>query len=79
MPVVLKPEMFIISLSFKDGAVDMKADTVLESLETKTVFWYESIVVSTEVTFFPNILLTETLKPPPFVFVLSNTAVSPTS
>ena len=50
--------MFIISLSFKDGAVDINAEIVLGSLEIKTVFWNVSIVVWTEVTSFPNTLLT---------------------
>ena len=77
--VVLNPEIIILSLSFKEGAVEIYADTVLGFFQTKTVFSNVSTVVLIDVISFPVTLLTDTLNPPPLVSVLSNTALSPTS
>lgn len=79
MLVVLNPETITLSLSFRDGAVEIKADTVSGLVQTKTVLSYVSTVVLTDVISFPVILLTDTLRPPPLVLVLSNMALSPTS
>ena len=77
--VVLKPDITTLSLSFRLGAVEIYADTWLGSLQTKIVFSKVSIVVTIELISFPDTLFTDTLKPPPFVPVLSNIAESPTS
>ena len=77
--VVDNPEIIILSPSFKEGAVEMNAETVLPFFQVNIVLSKTSTVVSIEVTSFPAILFTVTLKPPPFVPVLSNTALSPIS
>ena len=79
IPVVLNPDITTLSLLFKDGAVEIYADTVFGLAYTKTTFSKVLSVVLIDVISFPLILLTDTLKPPPFVFVLSNIAASPTS
>ena len=76
--VVLNPEITTLSPPFKLGAVEINADTCEGSLQIK-VASKVSIVVSTDIMSFPSTLFTETLKPPPFVSVLSNVATSPTS
>ena len=58
--VVLNPETIILSLSFIDGAVEIKADTVLLFFETKTVLSNVSTVVLIDVISFPVTLLTDT-------------------
>ena len=78
IPVVDNPEMRTLSPSFNGGDVEIWADTV-PLFQTKTTSSKVSIVVSIEVISLPDILSTETLNPPPFVFVLSNIAESPTS
>ena len=77
--VVLRPDITTLSPPFKSGAVEIYAETWDGSLQTNTVFSKVSTVVSIEVISFPDTLFTDTLNPPPFVFVLSNTAESPTS
>ena len=42
MLVVLNPETITLSLSFRDGAVEIKADTVSGLVQTKTVLSYVS-------------------------------------
>ena len=76
--VVLNPDIITRSLLLRAGAVDIKADTPSDSFLTNTTFSYVSTVVSIEVISFPRTLSTETLKPPPFVSVLSKVAVLPT-
>ena len=76
--VVVNPDIITRSLLLRVGAVDIKADTPSDSFLINTTFSYASTVVSIEVISFPSTLLTETLKPPPFVSVLSNVAALPT-
>ena len=74
---VLNPLITTRSPLFKEGAVDINADISRPWSWTKTTFSKVSIVVSIEVISLPFNLLTETLKPPPSVPVLSKTADSP--
>ena len=77
--VVDSPEIITLSPSFKEGAVEINAETVPPFFQVNIVLSKVSTVVSIEVTSLPAILFTVTLKPPPFVPVLSNTALSPIS
>ena len=76
--VLLNPEITTRSLLFKVGEVDINADISSKLFFTKTTFSKVSTVVSIDVISFPLILLTDTLNPPPFVPVLSNSAELPT-
>ena len=76
--VVLKPDITTLSWAFKLGAVPIYAATWFESLQTKVALKVSTVVLIDSIV-FPETLLTDTLKPPPFVSVLSNIAESPIS
>ena len=72
--VVLKPDMMILSCAFKLSKniccymMDLSNKSCIVSINS-CINWLTSL---------PDTLLTDTLRPPPFVFVLSNIAESPT-
>ena len=70
--------MTTLSCAFKLGAGEIYAATWVGSLQTKVASKVSTVVLIDSIV-LPETLLTDILKPPPFVSVLSNIAESPTS
>ena len=62
---MLNPDITTLSLSLRDGDVDINADIPLLSFLTKTTLSKLSIVVLIDVMSLPFIWSTDTLNPPP--------------
>ena len=74
---MLIPEIDTISPLLRDGEVDINAEKFPFLLLVNTTLLNVSVFVSIDVIFLPFNSLTDTLNPPPFVSVLSNSAVFP--